>query len=188
MRASVVLEMPVKGTRPGPINVSDPTSPARDPSSPTSRSPQKSVEDILKEKREAQEALLRVASELSSALLSLGIDSANPKPGQTGSKVRLPLSYFDNLDLERDTPESHSNVARQAATWTRLKSMGFRETVCVASPYPRPTDALGAHCFWTVLQRTSSTRPTVYVRRDDANEEIHAFEHRAERETVNAVI
>ena len=90
--------------------------------------------------------------------------------------------------LERDTPESPSNVARQAATWTRLKSMGFRETVCVASPYPRPTDALGAHCFWTVLQRTSSTRPTVYVRRDDANEEIHAFEHRAERETVNAVI
>ena len=59
MRASVVLEMPVKGTRPGPINVSDPTSPARDPSSPTSRSPQKSVEDILKEKREAQEALLQ---------------------------------------------------------------------------------------------------------------------------------
>ena len=106
--------MPVKGTRPGPINVSDPTSPARDPSSPTSRSPQKSVEDILKEKREAQEALLRVASELSSALLSLGIDSANPKPGQTGSKVRLPLSYFDNLDLERDTPEGWVTASRRA--------------------------------------------------------------------------
>ena len=90
--------------------------------------------------------------------------------------------------LERDTPESPSNVAHQAATWSRLESMGFRETVCVASPFPRPTDALGRGCFWTVLQRTSSTRPTVHVRRDVPHEDWHAFARRAESETVNAVI
>ena len=90
--------------------------------------------------------------------------------------------------LERDTPESPANVRLQNATWATLQQFGFRETVCVASPFPRPTDPLGANCFWTVLQRTASTRPTVYVRRDIPSEEWHAFARRAEHETASAVI
>ena len=38
-------------------------------------------------------------------LLGHGIDSSVPAPGHTGSKIRLPLQYFDNVDMERNTPQ-----------------------------------------------------------------------------------
>ena len=108
--------MPVRG----PVDVSSPgknaagsakyssaASPSGDAS--PSKSPtgggSKSVEEILADKRAAAEALQSVANSLHRALLERGIDVANPSAGQTGSSVRLPLSYFDNLDLEPHTPE-----------------------------------------------------------------------------------
>jgi hypothetical protein len=78
------------------------------------RSPTKSVEDILAEKRAAAEALQAVANDLHRTLLSKGVDVSNPKAGQTGSAVRLPLNFFDNLDLERDTPEGWVTASKRA--------------------------------------------------------------------------
>ena len=91
----------------------DPASPAKSASptksaggSPTAGSdPTRSVEHILAEKRAAFDALMTTANALSRELLARGIDVLAPNPGQTGLKVRMPLNFFDNLDLERDTPE-----------------------------------------------------------------------------------
>ena len=106
--------MPVKGARPSPIKATDPTSPGQNAVGSPGRSPTKSVEEILAEKRAATEALLQVAAELHELLVALGIDVGAPKAGQTGSKVRLPLSYFDNLDLERNAPDAWVSLSRRA--------------------------------------------------------------------------
>ena len=88
----------------------DPASPVSSPTksvgSPTAdASPARSVEHVLAEKRAAFDALMSTANALSRELLARGIDVMLPNPGQTGLKVRMPLNFFDNLDLERDTPE-----------------------------------------------------------------------------------
>ena len=51
------------------------------------------------------EASMESVQSLVQMLLGQGIDSSVPAPGHTGSKVRLPLQYFDNTDLERNTPQ-----------------------------------------------------------------------------------
>ena len=94
-----------------------PTSPGRSqfyatPAGPSS--PSRSVEDILHEKREAAEALLATAASVHEALLAHGIDVTIPQTGQTGSRMRLPLSYFDNLDFERNDPQGWVKASRQA--------------------------------------------------------------------------
>ena len=49
-------------------------------------------------------AALEAVSGLQQTLMGLGIDSSVPNQGHTGSKVRLPLQYFDSTDRERNTP------------------------------------------------------------------------------------
>ena len=61
--------------------------------------------------RIGEEALAAVRG----ALLGHGIDTSVPTAGHTGSKVRLPLHYFDNLDLERHEP----------AAWVELSNERF---------------------------------------------------------------
>ena len=110
----------------GPVDVSSPgknagsafyasaTSPGGgNAASPKSGGGSKSVEEILAEKKAAAEALQSIANQLHRALLERGVDVANPPAGQTGSKVRLPLSYFDNLDLEPNTPEGWVQHSRR---------------------------------------------------------------------------
>ena len=46
-------------------------------------------------------------------LLGHGIDSSVPAPGHTGSKIRLPLQYFDNIDMERNTPQGWVEQCRK---------------------------------------------------------------------------
>ena len=48
--------------------------------------------------------LEETAAALHQALLAAGLDTSVPDTGHTGSKVRLPLGFFDNTDLERHTP------------------------------------------------------------------------------------
>ena len=48
---------------------------------------------------------LEAVADLTQMLLGLGIDCSVPTAGHTGSKVRLPLQYFDNTDMERNTPQ-----------------------------------------------------------------------------------
>jgi hypothetical protein len=83
------------------------TNPAGSPTSNAANghSPKRGVDEILAERRAAAEALQAVADQLHAALLASGVDVTVPPAGQTGSKVRLPLQYFDNADLEGDTPE-----------------------------------------------------------------------------------
>ena len=58
---------------------------------------------------------IEAVRDLTQMLLGHGIDSSNPNPGHTGSKIRLPLQYFDNTDLERNTPEGWvEQTTRQA--------------------------------------------------------------------------
>ena len=77
-------------------------------------SPIKSVEDVLAEKKAMAEALQGIANSLHRTLLERGIDTTTPARGQTGSTVRLPLSYFDNTDLERNDPESWVSLSRRS--------------------------------------------------------------------------
>ena len=48
---------------------------------------------------------MEAVQSLTQMLLGHGIDSSVPAPGHTGSKIRLPLQYFDNTDVERNTPQ-----------------------------------------------------------------------------------
>ena len=48
---------------------------------------------------------MEAVQNLAQMLLGHGIDSSVPAPGHTGSKIRLPLQYFDNTDVERNTPQ-----------------------------------------------------------------------------------
>jgi len=97
--------------------------------------------------------------------------------------------FFDNthtIVLEHDS----SDMAAQRQTHAALMQMGFRPTVCVAHPYDSfyyVDEFLYHDCFWSVLQRTDSTQPTVMVKRGPL-ELMSAFEARAEAATLNAVI
>ena len=59
--------------------------------------------------RIGEEALAAVRG----ALLGHGIDTSVPVAGHTGSKVRLPLHYFDNHDLERHEPDTWVELANE---------------------------------------------------------------------------
>eukprot|EP00965_Chrysotila_dentata_P109205 3608902-Pleurochrysis_carterae.AAC.5 len=60
-------------------------------------------------RRGGEEVLAKLVEEL----LSRGIDVSVPQPGHTGSSVRLPLQFFDNTDLERNTAEGWLSAALQ---------------------------------------------------------------------------
>lgn len=95
------------------MSLSQPASPAKGSSGGQPSSPTRSVDEILAEKRAAAAELQKVADTLHTALLAKGIDVTAPPAGQTGSKVRLPLQFFDNLDLESNTPDAWVKLSRR---------------------------------------------------------------------------
>ena len=76
-------------------------------------SPKRTVTEILAEKRAAFEALMATADGLHGSLLERSIDVSQPDVGKTGSGMRLPLAYFDNTDLERNTPQGWVTASRR---------------------------------------------------------------------------
>ena len=58
-------------------------------------------------------AILRVNKPRTPGDHMASIDSSVPAPGHTGSKIRLPLQYFDNIDMERNTPQGWVEQCRK---------------------------------------------------------------------------
>ena len=93
--------------------------------------------------------------------------------------------------LENDAVDAKA----QANTHASLGRLGFRPTVCIAHPALAWSEELRARCFFSVLQRTSSTRPIVTVTHAAGSDpprmsrrEVDRYTKRAVEETRCAVL